>query len=81
MEHSNVKALSDRILRQALEHNSAAYRQLNAAWAAGSVPRSRRESHQRIMEWAEEEIRLLAEERDRRASSTGSRAEEAALAS
>jgi hypothetical protein len=68
MEHSNVKALSDRILRQALEHNSAAYRQLNAAWVAGSVPRSRRESHQSIMEWAEEEIRMLTEERDLRSS-------------
>jgi hypothetical protein len=50
MEHSNVKSLSHRILVQVTEHNSAAYRQLHAAWAAGSVPRSRRESHQRLME-------------------------------
>ena len=80
MEHSNVKCLSDQILRQALEYNSAAYRQLHAAWAAGSVPRSRRESRQRIMEWAKEEIILMAERCDRPACYAGSRAEWAVLA-
>jgi hypothetical protein len=44
MEHINVKSLSARILVQVLEHNSAAYRQPHAAWAAGTVPHLRRES-------------------------------------
>jgi hypothetical protein len=80
MQHSNVKGLTDRILGQALEHTSAAYRQLHAAWTTGNVSQSRRESHKRIMEWAEEEIRLLTAERDRRSSIVKAASAEESLA-
>jgi hypothetical protein len=66
MQHSNVEALSDRVLMQAFGHTSAACRQLQAVWAAGNIPSSRIQSHRGIMEWAVEEVRLLQDERDRR---------------